>query len=269
MLKSYLIIITLFTFGALFAQEKKMGTIYFEFDKYIIDANQVQVIEGFVREIDTTQLESIQIYGYCDDRGNTDYNLKLSENRVNAVKSILIANGFNKNKIVIIEGKGRVLLNADSGESLADIRSKNRRVDLLIIKKNSFGKGIYNSFQDHHQVGDRIFLENIFFELGSSNLTLDSQKELDKIAVILQKNKNLAFEICGHVCCTPDLYADAIDSTTNERRLSYNRAKIVFWYLISKNVNSLRMTYKGLGNQFPLGKGDDYDRRVEFLITKN
>ncbi len=268
MFKSTLII-SLFTFGVSFAQEKKIGTVYFEFNKYNIDAVQEQLVVDFVKEIDTTKLESIQIYGYCDDRGNNDYNLKLSENRVNAVKSILIANGFSKSKMVVIEGKGRVLIDDFSGGSLDDIRSKNRRVDLLIVKKNSFGKGIYNSLQEHHEVGDRIYLENIFFELGSSNLTLSSQKELDKIAQILQKNKAIEFEIRGHVCCTPDYYKDAIDRATKERKLSLNRAKSVFRYLISKNVNSLRMVFKGLGNQFPQGKGDDYDRRVEFLITKN
>ncbi|MFA9191910.1 OmpA family protein [Flavobacterium sp. FZUC8N2.13] len=268
MIKSTLLI-SFFALSGLCAQEKKIGTVYFDFDKYDIDAVQKQIVADFIREIDTTQLESIQIYGYCDDRGNNDYNLKLSENRVNAVKNILIANGFKKNKMVVIEGKGRVLIDDFSGESLADLRSKNRRVDLLIVKKNSFGKGIYNSLQEHHEVGDRIYLENIFFELGSSNLTLASQKELDKIAAILQKNKAIEFEIRGHVCCTPNHYKDAIDRATKERKLSLNRAKSVFRYLISKNVNSLRMIYKGLGNQFPLGKGDEYDRRVEFLITKN
>ncbi|HJR99833.1 MAG TPA: OmpA family protein [Flavobacterium sp.] len=257
-----------FGFGALLAQEKKIGTVYFEFDKYDIDDIQRQLVVDFVRQIDITKVESIQIYGYCDDRGNNDYNLKLSENRVNTVKRILISNGFNKNKIVIIEGKGRVLIDNYSGGSLADIRSKNRRVDLLLVKKNSFGKGIYTSFQDHHEVGDRIYLENIFFNLGSSNLTLASQKELDKIALILQSKKGIEFEIRGHVCCTPNSYKDAIDRATNERKLSLNRARTVFKYLISKNVNSLRMNFKGLGNQFPSGKGDEFDRRVEFLITK-
>ncbi len=162
-----------------------------------------------------------------------------------------------------------MLIDDYSGGSLADIRSKNRRVDMLIVKRNSFGKGIYNSFQDHHEVGDRIFLDNIFFELGSSVLTASSKKELDRIAGILQKNKNIEFEIRGHVCCTPNYYKDAIDRATKERKLSLNRAKNVFKYLIYKHVNSLRMSVKGLGNQFPSGKGDEYDRRVEFLITKN
>lgn len=268
MLKT-LTVLFFFVFGLLNAQEKKIGTVYFEFDKYSIDAIQEQTVVSFVRKIDTTLLESIQIYGYCDDRGDNNYNLKLSENRVNAVKSILVAHGFNKSKIVIVEGKGRVLIDDYSGDNLADVRSKNRRVDLLIVKKNSFGKGLYNSFQDHHEVGDRIYLENIFFELGSSNLTAASKKELDRIVQILQKNKNIEFEIRGHVCCTPRYYKDAIDRVTKERKLSLNRARNVFRYLISRNVNSLRMTYKGLGNRFPLGKGDDFDRRVEFLITKN
>lgn len=267
MLKS-IFISTFFGFGAMCAQEKKIGTVYFEFDRYNVDAVQEQIVVDFVRKIDTTKVESIQIYGYCDDRGNQDYNFKLSEKRVNSVKSILVNNGFNKNKIVIVEGKGRVLLDEYSGGSLDDIRSKNRRVDLLIVKKNSFGKGIYTSFQDKHEVGDRIYLENIFFDLGSSNLTLSSQKELDKIAEILQKNRKIEFEIRGHVCCTPDYYKDAIDRATKERKLSLNRAKSVFKYLISKNVSSLRMLYKGLGNQFPLGRGDEFDRRVEFFITK-
>mgnify|MGYP003644792544 CR=1 FL=1 len=265
---NYLKLITLLSFGCLFAQEKKVETIYFDFDKYSIDSQQEQAILDFVIKADTTVIESIQIYGYCDDRGNNDYNYKLSEDRVCTVKAVLTSHGFNKNKIVIIEGKGRVIITEDVFENLAEIRSKNRRVDLLIVKKNSFGKGIYNSIQEKHSVGDRIYFENILFQLGSSELSSNSKKELDKIAEQLQKNKNIEFEIRGHVCCTPSYYYDAIDRSTNERKLSLNRAKTVFWYLISKNVNSLRMTYKGCGNKFPLGKGEEVDRRVEFLITK-
>jgi outer membrane protein OmpA-like peptidoglycan-associated protein len=264
----YLKLIALISFGYLSAQGKKVETVYFDFDKYKLEIQQQQTILNFIIQADTSTIESIQIYGYCDDRGDNDYNYKLSENRVKTVRDLLTTNGLNKNKIVIVEGKGRVILTDNSFDNLAEIRSKNRRVDLLIVRKNSFGKGIYNSIQDKHIVGDRIYFENIQFPLGSSKLSLESKKELDKIVEQLQKNKNIEFEIRGHVCCTPSYYNDAIDRATNERQLSFNRAKIVFWYLISKNVNSLRMTYKGCGNKFPLGKGEDFDRRVEFLITK-
>lgn len=264
----YLKLIALLSFGYLTAQGKKVETVYFDFDKYTLEVEQEQNILDFIIQADTSKIESIQIYGYCDDRGNSDYNYKLSEARVKTVQEILTSYGFNKNKIVLVEGMGRVILTENILENLAEIRSKNRRVDLLIVRKNSFGKGIYNSIQEKHIVGDRIYFENILFQLGSSKLSLNSKKELDKIAIQLQKNKNIEFEIRGHVCCTPKPYFDAIDRATNERKLSLNRAKTVFWYLMSKNVNSLRMTYKGCGNKFPLGKGDDVDRRVEFLITK-
>jgi outer membrane protein OmpA-like peptidoglycan-associated protein len=42
-----------------------------------------------------------------------DYNYKLSEERVSTVRNLLTANGLSKNKIVIIEGKGRVILTDD------------------------------------------------------------------------------------------------------------------------------------------------------------
>jgi outer membrane protein OmpA-like peptidoglycan-associated protein len=261
-------ILLLLFFYHLTAQEKPVETVYFEFDRFDLYNQQIETIIDFAKNADTSKIESIQIYGYCDDRGDNDYNYKLSKSRVKTVQDILTYNGFNKNKIVIIEGKGRVIIQTDSIEDLTEIRNKNRRVDLFVVKKNSYGKGIYNSFQENHKVGDRIYLENILFALGRSELTLQSKKELDKIALLFQKHKTLQFEIRGHVCCTPSYFDDAIDKATHERKLSLNRARNVFKYLMSKNINSLRMSYKGCGNKFPLRKGDALDRRVEFLILK-
>lgn len=267
-MKTYFGILALLCCGYLSAQEKKIETAYFEFNKYSLQKDQIQTILNFVKQIDSTTIESVQIYGYCDDRGTNDYNYKLSENRVKTVQNVLVKNGFNKNKIILIEGKGRVLLSPDTIQNLSIIRSKNRRVDVLIIQKNRFGNGIYNSIHENHAVGDRIYLDKILFTLGSSKLTAESKKELDKIIVVLKKNTRIRFEIQGHVCCTPRYYNEGIDRATNERKLSYNRAKTVFRYFISRGISSLRMTYKGYGNKFPLGKGDALDRRVEFVITK-
>lgn len=261
-------VLFLFLVFNLSAQNKPIETIYFDFDKYDLTEDQTQVVTHFIKTIDTAKVESIQIYGYCDDRGNDEYNFRLSNNRVSTIQKLLVSTGFNKSKIVILEGKGRVVLRQDTVENLHETRSRNRRVDLIVVKRNSFGKGIRNSFKDNLKVGDKIYLDNIFFELGSSKLTPNSKIELDKIAATLQNKKNLQFEIRGHVCCTPTQYTDGIDKETGERRLSWNRAKTVFHYLISKSISKSRMTYQGCGNKFPLGKGDALDRRVEFVITK-
>ncbi|CAD0000604.1 OmpA family protein [Flavobacterium salmonis] len=250
------------------AQQKPIETIYFDFDKYVLTSQQTKVITDFVKNLDTTKIESIQIYGYCDDRGNDEYNYRLSYDRVNTIQEILVSKGFNKSKIIILEGKGRVIIRSDTVENLHETRSKNRRVDLIAVKKNSYEKGIRNSLKSELNVGDKVLLENILFDLGSSKLTYHSKKELDKIVTILQSKKNIQFEIRGHVCCTPEMYTDGIDRENNERRLSWNRAKTVFFYLASKKISKSRMTFQGCGNKYPLGKGDNLDRRVEFYITK-
>jgi len=259
--------ILLFSFYTVSAQQNPVESIYFEFDRFDLTDKQINVVSDFIKNIDTSNVESIQIYGYCDDRGTDQYNFKLSNNRAVTIQNLLVSYGFKPSKIIILEGKGRIVVKADTILNLHETRLKNRRVDLIVVKKNGFGKGVHTSFKDKLKVGDRIYLETLLFNIGSAKLTHDAKKELDKVAVTLQKHQNLKFEIRGHVCCTPEIYSDGIDRDTKERRLSWNRAKTVFHYLINKKISKSRMTYIGCGNKYPLKRGDNYDRRVEFLIT--
>jgi hypothetical protein len=64
--------------------------------------------------------------------------------------------------------------------------------------------------------------------MGSSKLNYQSKQELNKIAAILDANSYLKL---GHVCTS--YYLDAVEET-KERRLSVNRAKSVFLYLMNK-----------------------------------
>lgn len=251
------------SFGFLSAQENGEQSVYFEFDKFSLDKTQINTIIGLINSANFSQFEAIQLYGYCDDRGSEDYNNKLSDKRVATVQKILLSNGISQNKIFICEGKGRVILDKDTVKNLEKTRYKNRRVDLLFIKTRAL-----TFFPKNPKVGDLILLERITFDLGSSILSLKAKKELDRTVVLLGKHKSLRFEIKGHVCCTSSNYSDGIDQEGQERNLSVNRAKNVFLYLRSKGISPYRMSYKGYGNRFPLGKGDAFDRRVEFLVTK-
>lgn len=250
-------------FGFVSAQKNTTQSVYFDFDKFSLTKIQINTLYNLINSPDFSQFEAIQLYGYCDDRGSEEYNDKLSDKRVETVQKILISNGFNQNKIFICEGKGRVIIDKDTIKNLKKTRDKNRRVDLVFIKKT-----VYNYFPSNPKTGDLIILEGITFDMGSSELLLKSKKELDRIVLILKKHPTLQFEIKGHVCCTPSKYNDAIDEETQNRNLSINRAKNVFSYLRSKGINPYKMTYKGYGNRFPLNKGDAQDRRVEFFITK-
>jgi len=253
------------------AQEEVVHSVFFQFDKYNLDDKQAADVVAFVQTIDTTRIESIQIYGYCDDRGKDAYNFKLSTDRANTIKEKLVEKGVKHKIIVTIEGKGRILLDEDI-ENVSEARSKNRRVDVVANYKPApplkLEPGVYNTIKKDLIVGDHIYLENILFERGSSKLTPKSKLELDKVAKLLHKYKNLEFEIQGHVCCTPTFQKEAIDKDTKKRELSKNRANSVYKYLVAKKIPAKRMTFKGYGNTRSLGKGSQYDRRVELVITK-
>ncbi|QBN19216.1 OmpA family protein [Flavobacterium nackdongense] len=262
-MNSRLQILILLCFGFLSAQENSVQSVYFEFDKYTLAPNNLAPITAIINTKDFSKYEAIQLYGYCDDRGTIDYNDKLSKKRVDFVQQFLMSKGISQNKIYICEGRGKVDLDKNSEKNIKEFRDKNRRVDLIFVKKI-----FYTAFPENPKVGDNIVLERIIFDMGSSELSSTAKKELDKTVLILKKHKTVRFEIKGHVCCTSAKYKDAIDNETQNRDLSENRAKKVFLYFRSKGINPYRMSYKGYGNQFPLGLEDAQDRRVELFITR-
>ncbi len=261
----------LFFCGFVFSQEEAVHSVYFEFDKFSIDEKQENEVVDFIKKIDSTRIESVEIFGYTDDIGKDDYNYKLSNNRASTIRNKLVESGVKSKIIVTIEGKGRILIDDDIVENIPEKRSKNRRVDVVLNLKKLpvlILPGLYNTIQKNHVVGDRVYLDNILFERGSSKLTSTAKLELDKIALLLARYKNIHFEIQGHVCCTPKYQKEAIDKDTKKRQLSTNRAQSVYKYLAYRRVAKTRMTFRGYGNSVPLGKDPQYDRRVELVVTK-
>ncbi len=273
-MKWVLLIAAFFSLELGFAQEEEIYSIFFEFDKFNLKEEQTEGVLSFVQKIDTSRIESIQIYGYCDDRGKDEYNFVLSTNRATTVKNKLIERGIKSKIIITLEGKGRIMLDEDLQTDIPEARSKNRRVDVVVNYKsitieNLKIPGVYSSVRKDAVKGDRIYLEKVLFERGSSQLTVLAKKELDKIALQLLKFKNIHFEIQGHVCCTPTYHREAVDRETKKRELSVNRAKRVYNYLFKKGISDVRMTYRGYGNTQSLKQGGALDRRVELLILKN
>jgi outer membrane protein OmpA-like peptidoglycan-associated protein len=272
-MKKLLKIVFLLLFLSGFAQDKITQNVYFDFDVDLLKVSQKDLLCNFFQKIDSSQIQSVRVFGYCDDRGSATYNFNLSDRRVSAVEKIILNLGLNPKKLIALEGRGRVLVNKDTVPNLDQTRSKNRRVEIVVeqLSPSKFFMGIprlFSEFHLPHQKGDRIYLENVRFGIGSSYLDLKSRTILDKMVLFLKANPYVEFEIQGHVCCTPKYFSDAIDKDTKERKLSYNRAKAVYRYLVMRKINPSRMSFKGYGNQFPMGKATELDRRVELVITK-
>lgn len=74
----------------------------------------------------------IQLEGHTDYRGNANLNLKLSKDRVEAVKKYLIQKGVKKNRIKLLAFGGTMPL---SKEDTQEAQNLNRRVEVRILNK--------------------------------------------------------------------------------------------------------------------------------------
>lgn len=80
--------------------------ISFRQGKSVVDAVQMPNIENLANALKENTNVKVKILGYASPEGNAEFNQKLSENRANAVKKILVEMfGIDENRIVT-EGKG-------------------------------------------------------------------------------------------------------------------------------------------------------------------
>ena len=113
-------------------------------------------------------------------------------------------------------------------------------------------------------VGTVVTLKNVFFDFDKADLKPESFVELDKLADYLKTN-SIRIEIGGHT--------DNQGTDEYNDRLSENRAKSVYDYLVSKGIPADRLQYKGYGRRVPVAdntteEGRAANRRTEFKIVK-
>ena len=260
------------------AQTSNTHVVYFETGKFNVTEIEVNRLVLFIQSLKDIEVERISIYGFCDDRGTDSYNLKLSQNRADAIKKIFSGLDMDENLITNVDGKGEVLLRVISSDNLNIIRGLNRKVEVRVdfkkpiipadIETDEVEKPVEDNqlIKENIAVGDKIILDNILFKTGYSYIEEKSVPVLEMLAIALRGRPELNFTIEGHICCTRNS-RDSIDKRTGKRNLSLARARFIYDYLVDKGINRNRMRYVGLKNKYPLGKDPKFDRRVEIKIT--
>ena len=113
--------------------------------------------------------------------------------------------------------------------------------------------------------GQKIKIENLYFDADSANIKPQSFPVLDEIYQFLLENPNIIIEIGGHT--------NGMPSHQYCNKLSTERAKNVAEYLYKKGIPKYRIKYKGYGKTQPLASnktawGRKKNQRVEIKILK-
>lgn len=108
-------------------------------------------------------------------------------------------------------------------------------------------------------------INDIYFPFNSFDLTLESKIVLDQLLDFLTENYTICIQVQGHT--------DNIGNDVGNLKLSENRAKSVYNYLIEQGISETRLTYKGFGKSMPVTgneteEGRAKNRRTVFVITR-
>lgn len=124
-----------------------------------------------------------------------------------------------------------------------------------IEKKLEKGESVENESVNFH---------NILFEFNSDKILAESENDLNEALTFLKKFPNLKVKIIGHT---------SLEGTQEyNQKLSENRAKAVYDFLVKSGVGKERLSYEGKGMSAPLinennETANKTNRRIEFLIV--
>jgi len=108
--------------------------------------------------------------------------------------------------------------------------------------------------------------EKVLFATGKWDILPESHSLLNEVAAVIKSNPRIRrIEVAGHT--------DAQGSAAFNQKLSENRAKSVWGYLIRQGIEPARMIHKGYGKVRPIAdnnteEGREKNRRVEFNILE-
>jgi len=167
----------------------------------------------------------------------------------------------------------------------AELAKENKTIDTL------FAANVDSDIELQNMDAGRSFkLENILYDFDKSTLRPESKKELDRLVVILNEQKDIKVEISSHTDATRNVEAakkifarkgipytkeahDKMSGSYNQR-LSQRRAQSVVDYLTKKGIAKTRLVAKGYGEEKPVATNDtdegrQLNRRTEFKVLES
>ena len=106
-----------------------MQIIYFDFDDFELSEISLNTLKNFINK-NKKDLSNYIVFGHTDTKGSSEYNLKLSLKRAEAVKQILLNIGIDEKNISIL-GKGESDLAVKTPDNTK--HPANRRAEVKIL----------------------------------------------------------------------------------------------------------------------------------------
>jgi len=291
-MKALQLFLVLFVCQMISAQEQ--FAVFFDSNKSELKKAESDKLQNWMKG--HADVKIVAINGYTDEDGTTGFNDTLAQKRVGFVFQQV------KDKINIRDD----FKTRSFGElhNLSKNKAENRKVSIFYIEAKDLAReneilGIKkeikerpivsyptqisidnpNGTKSEYQLdvnfmrriadakaGEKLKIDNLNFIINTFAVVNESRGKLYELLLVMKRNPGLKIEIQGHLCCMPKDRTD----------LSTQRAKAIYNFLVTNNIEKSRLSYKGFGSSqpvFPLPEKDEAERaanrRVEIAIVSN
>lgn len=252
-------------------QPARIYTVYFASGSAGLDAAAKRTIAHFAAAYRSAGGQgTLSLYGYADAVGQENDNQQLSEKRLRSVLAYLEKQRILKKAIKRAEAYGEQ--DAAANGSGAVPVQENRRVDIVWtthtwakeVKADTLPDPVALFSPDTLNVGATVRLPHINFYIASATFTPASQPALDQLLALMRNHPALVIEIQGHTCCPTKAADGSHILVPTDLKLSENRARAVYDFLVTQGIDKARVHYKGFSNSQPLvyPERSEADRKV-------
>ena len=246
------------------------GSIQFAAGSTTIAPESEEVVRTIRETLETCPGARFEIGGYTDSRGSDSGNLRLSQERAEAVLAAL-GNENLPTDALVAKGYGEADPIADN--ATAEGRAQNRRIEFKLLEpapepaSNFEGDKAPESVDTDatcsRRIAGMVSSDSIQFAAGSATIAPESQATVAAIADALRDCPEIAMEIGGHT--------DSEGSESGNLRLSQERAEAVLAALRSEGLPLPGLTAKGYGESEPVAdnataEGRAQNRRIAFTF---
>jgi outer membrane protein OmpA-like peptidoglycan-associated protein len=114
----------------------KLSSIYYDYNSSEIRKEASSDLLKLSQFLNDNSTLKIELHSHTDSRGNSNYNIELSQQRSNSIKNYLIENGINPQRIKAIGFGEQFLLNAcsDGVNCTEEQHQKNRRTEFKVVQ---------------------------------------------------------------------------------------------------------------------------------------
>jgi outer membrane protein OmpA-like peptidoglycan-associated protein len=104
-LKKFFVLLFILQSILVHSQYNVEHSVYFDTDEFLLTKTEQTRLQKLISSLSRDNVIQIEIYGFCDDRGGENYNLVLSQNRANSIKSIFNNSSFFQKKYQLLMEK--------------------------------------------------------------------------------------------------------------------------------------------------------------------